>query len=424
MPKPYWNYVLSAAAAVCLVLGITQHAAYAAEAADNAAVAAPLTPQQIAEGWISLFDGHSLFGWKPVGSADWKVQDGAIHVTSGEQGWLMTTSQFADYELYVEFKAPASTNSGIFLRTRLAPTDPATECYELNIAPPENPFPTGSLVQRALQEMEQNELNFDGAREAIPRPDLWDGQWHWFLVRVQDDTFLTFADGFRMGEYEGDAPRSGRIGLQFREGPVSFRNIRLKPLGLQPMLNGKDLAGWNTKNAEASKFEVASNGELHVTNGRGILETDASYGDFVMQLDAFVDGDGLNSGVFFRSIPGEYADGYESQISNKIAGGDPAQPTDFGTGAIYRRTAARRVVSKDHEWFTKTIVATGPHIAVWVNGYRVTDWTDERPPSDNPREGLRLAPGTISLQGHDPTTNLRFRNLRIVELPKARANDE
>ncbi len=158
--------------------------------------------------------------------------------------------------------------------------------------------------------------------------------------------------------------------------------------------------------------------ELHVTNGPGILETDASYGDFVMQLDCYVDGDNLNSGVFFRSIPREYANGYESQIHNGIKNNDPTEPTDFGTGAIYRRIAARRVVAKDREWFTKTIIATGPHIAVWVNGDQVTDWTDDRPPNDNPRTGLRTAPGTISLQGHDPTTNLRFRNLTIAELPK------
>jgi hypothetical protein len=159
--------------------------------------------------------------------------------------------------------------------------------------------------------------------------------------------------------------------------------------------------------------------ELHVTGGPGILETEASYGDFVMQLDCRVDGDGLNSGVFFRSIPRDYANGYESQIHNGIRDGDPTKPVDAGTGAIYRRATARRVVSRDHEWFAKTIIATGPHFAVWVNGYQVTDWTDTRQPHDNPRDGLRLAPGTISLQGHDPTTNIRFRNLLIAELPAA-----
>jgi uncharacterized protein with LGFP repeats len=90
---------------------------------------------------------------------------------------------------------------------------------------------------------------------------------------------------------------------------------------------------------------------------------------------------------------------------------------DFGTGGIYGFQPARKVVASDHEWFTKTIVANGRHMAVWVNGYQVSDWTDPRPPSDNPREGCRLKAGILSLQGHDPTTDLSFRNLRIAEYP-------
>ena len=43
------------------------------------------------------------------------------------------------------------------------------------------------------------------------------------------------------------------------------------------------------------------------------------------------------------------------------------QPVDFGTGAIYRRIATRRVVPNDFEWFTMTVAATGPHIGVWVD---------------------------------------------------------
>jgi hypothetical protein len=77
------------------------------------------------------------------------------------------------------------------------------------------------------------------------------------------------------------------------------------------------------------------------------------------------------------------------------------------------------VVSNDRQWFTKTIIAHGRHVAVWVNGYQVSDWTDPRPEHDNPRQGFRGQAGVISLQGHDPTTDLSFRNLRIVELPAA-----
>ena len=68
-------------------------------------------------------------------------------------GLLCTTTRFVDYELKLEFKADKGTNSGVFLRTPLNPSDPSVDCYELNIAPPDNPFPTGSLVARSKHEL-------------------------------------------------------------------------------------------------------------------------------------------------------------------------------------------------------------------------------------------------------------------------------
>jgi hypothetical protein len=418
-----------------------------------------LTPEQLAEGWINLFDGETLFGWQPTSDANWKVENGEIRVSAGNQGWLMTTSEFADYELHVEFKAPATTNSGVFLRTPLGPKDPAEDCIELNIAPRDNPFPTASLVGRAVinttpqAKYRGNTLTgFERTGEVPSEIDVWDGKWHALDIVLRDDHAELLLDGKRLDGIllssgaDGTpvlTPTRGHIGLQFREGEVAFRNIRLRPLGLEPMLTGDRLEGWRTDETRDAKFaltnpsgslplegrageggEAGTNAELQVLGGPGELETNDSYGDFVLQLDCFVDGDALNSGVFFRSIPGEFANGYESQIHNAVKDNDPTKPVDAGTGAIYRRTTARRVVSKDHEWFTKTIIATGPHIAVWVNGYQVTDWTDDRPSDPNPRKGLSTEPGTISLQAHDPTTNLRFRNLRIAELPDSLDHDD
>ncbi|HMO83626.1 MAG TPA: DUF1080 domain-containing protein [Lacipirellulaceae bacterium] len=392
-----------------------------------------LDDEQIFAGWISLFDGETLFGWKATSDANWRAEEGEIHVDAGEPGFLMTNGEFADYELHVEFKAPADTNSGIFIRSSLEPTDPTKDCVEINIAPPNNPFPTISLVGRQRFQLQTTTplaaINDAGGKrfvEADQLPDPWDGEWHAFDISVNGSVVIVALDG--VAPWTGSVhdflagvgdPRRGHIGLQFREGRVAFRNIRLRPLGLQPMLNGRDLTGWNTDHTEDGRFEMNDRGELLVRGGRGILETDASFADFIMQLDCYVDGEGLNSGVFFRSIPREFANGYESQIHNGVIDGDQTQPVDAGTGAIYRRTVARRVVSQDRQWFTKTVLATGPHIAVWVNGVHVTDWTDDRPAHDNPRNGRRLAGGTIALQAHDPTTNLRFRNLRIAELPES-----
>ena len=387
-----------------------------------------ITPEQAAEGWIALFDGETLYGWKPTSDANWRVENGEIHVDSnikgGKEGWLMTTSEFADYELHVEFKAPPTTNSGVFLRTSLDPKDPTKDCYEVNIAPDDNPFPTGSIVGR-----------MKSIAQAMPASAGGADDWHTFHIAVQGDKIsVHMDDGLQVLEYaqltllSGSEPELeqavatavpyGHIGLQFREGPVAFRNIRIKPLGLKLLFNGKGLTGWNSNRANESEFSVTPEGEIAVKNGPGQLETNDEFGDFIMQLDCQVNGDALNSGIFFRCIPGDALMGYESQIQNGMVEGDPTKPVDAGTGAIYRRTTARRIIARDHEWFTKTIVADGPHIAVWVNGIQVTDWTDDRPEDENPRKGLRTKPGTIAIQGHDPTTDLLFKNLRISELPE------
>ena len=81
---------------------------------------------------------------------------------------------------------------------------------------------------------------------------------------------------------------------------------------------------------------------------------------------------------------------------------DRTKPADFGTGAIYRRVPARKVVSNDNEWFTMTVVADGKHIATWVNGYQTVDWTDDRKENENPRQGLPRREGPALDPGARP----------------------
>ena len=63
-----------------------------------------------------------------------------------------------------------------------------------------------------------------------------------------------------------------------------------------------------------------------------------------------------------------------------------------------------------------TVLAVGPRLRTWVNGYPTVEWVDERPVNANARSGRKLDGGPISIQGHDPTTDLLFRNIRIVEI--------
>ena len=352
-----------------------------------------------------MFDGSTLFGWQASSDANWQVVDGAITVSEGTKGLLCTTTSFSNYVLSLEFRSAAGTNSGIFLQTPLSPKDPANDCYELNIADADNPFPTGSLVKR-----HKTAGNFDSTG------------WQRYEVTVLVDTITVVLDGQQILEYRDPQPlRRGRIGLQLNEGQVAFRDIKLKPLKLDPLFNSKDLQGWKTYPDMASKFTVTDEGWLNVQDGRGQLETERMLGDFVLQLECMTHAKNLNSGIFFRCIPGDVMMGYECQIHNGMKDQDPLKPEDCGTGGFFRRQDARRVVAKDLQWFHQTLIVDGPHMAAWVNGYQVSDWTDERPAHENPRKGLRLEAGTIMIQGHDPTTNISFRNLMATELPKRRS---
>ncbi|MBA2116359.1 3-keto-disaccharide hydrolase [Bremerella alba] len=384
------------------VLLLTLVVGWAIPVASLCAQTPGLTPEEIEDGWISLFDGETLFGWNPITKTDWKVVDGTIQATNGEIGLLCTTTQFADYILRVDFLAEENTNSGIFLRTPPKPKSATYDCYELNIAPPTNSFPTGSFV---------------GREKATP--DCPPGEWHTFEVRVQGPVLEVKLDGEVVSTLNEDAYLGkGFIGLQQNGGKIQFRNISLKPLGLKSIFNGKDLTGWKQYPAMTTKFSVTEEGAIRAQDGPGQLETEGVYANFVLQLDAKTNAENLNSGIFFRSIPGDKMMGYESQIHNGIEGDDPTKPLDSGTGAIFRRSVARKVVSKDNQWLTKTLIAEGAHISVWVNGYQVTDWTDQRKPDENPRRGQRLTAGSIILQGHDPTTDVLFRNFQIQELPE------
>ena len=378
--------------------------AFAASA--EALLSARLPLAETDQGWVRLFDGVTLFGWQAGAPANWRVEEGAIRVDQGPVGLLCTSVPWRDFELRMEIRADEATNSGVFLRSPLSPTDPQSDCYEVNIAPADNPFPTGSIVKRQL---------------ATKPPNAKPGEWNLYEMRLVGDSLTIRINGEEVCSYTDPAPLGpGRIGLQHNSGAVAFRDIRVRPLGMKELIT-PDLAQWKQYPAMDGKFQMTEEGLLRVTGGRGQLESTASYGDFALLARVKTASEKLNSGIFFRCIPGETMNGYECQISNGIIDNDPLRPFDCGTGGIFRRQDARIVAANDGEWFSMLLVAHGPQFAAWVNGLQVTDWRDTRAPDPNPRSGSRLEPGTLMLQAHDPTTDLVFRQIEITELPSASA---
>jgi len=240
-------------------------------------------------------------------------------------------------------------------------------------------------------------------------------------------TLPTIPGEFRYAELDGNKWKDavamiekGGLPLKLEAGAGTtkqFRNVFFKPAAGKSLFNSKDLTGWKQfEGKKASVYSVTKEGWLNVKNGPGDLQTADQWADFVLQFDCVSNGKHLNSGLFFRCIPDLYQQGYEAQIRNEWAGDDRTKPVDFGTGAIYRRVPTRKVVSTDGEWFTMTVIAKGKRISTWVNGYQTVDWLDDRKEADNGRNGAKTTKGTLSIQGHDPTTDLSFRNFRVLSL--------
>ena len=191
-----------------------------------------------------------------------------------------------------------------------------------------------------------------------------------------------------------------------------------RPRGVRTQIfDGKTLTGWTLRGKTEA---VVVDGAIRLTNGTGSLESEGQYGDFVLQFEYLTperpEGEGINSGVFFRCIPGEIMNGYECQILNNPGEKDYKSFIGTDTGGIFRRQVGRNVAPKDGEWNYLTLAARGARIASWVNGIQVTDWTDERAPHENPRNGRRIEAGTIQFQGHDTGTEILLRNIRIWKL--------
>lgn len=374
-------------------------------------LAAALNDAELRDGWISLFDGQSLFGWSIVGKANWGVEDGVIKVDRGEKSFLYSNLKLADCELSVDFRADAKTNSGVFLRTQPSPADVTMDCIELNIAPPDNPFPTGSLVQRLKLEpadLDKQLGTFDPA------------QWHTYHIRMSGDKIEIRLDGKKIVEYTDDSGlRHGHISLQHNEGRVEFKNVRLRPLdGATALkLDGSWKEDWIESAKEGAEFstEVSADG-LKLTGGLGQLQSKSDWGDFILQATYQLAKPEVNSGIFFRCVRDAMLDGYECQLNHAIANGDPLQPADAGAGGIFRRAPARIVVGDGSKPTYLTLIAHGPHLMTWVNGVQVVDFVDTRPADDNPRKGLRTASGPIALQGHDPTTEATFKSIQLTAI--------
>ncbi len=195
---------------------------------DNSAAAEDVSNEDVAnsadsedgvdEGWITLFDGESLDGWKVNENPEnWTVEDGMI-VGRGERSHLFYIDrEFTDVEFKAEIWLRKGSNSGMYFRTEFGPAWP--KGYEAQVNNSHgDPVRTGSLYNMVKV-----------TEQLIDDATWWEQtvicKGNHIVIKVNGEVVVDFVD-------ENNTYQKGHLALQQHDpgSEVHYRNLMARPL--------------------------------------------------------------------------------------------------------------------------------------------------------------------------------------------------
>ncbi len=213
--------------------------------AQGEASVSVVTPDERAAGWRPLFDGKSTAGWRGYKKAEmprgWQAVDGAL-TRVGEGGDIITTDQFGNFELALEWKVAPGGNSGIFYRV----TEEGEATYHSG--------PEMQVLDDARHQDGKSRLTSAGSLyglygvpAGVVKPA---GEWNGVRIVVNGSHVEHWLNGVKVVDCEIGSPdwekrvreskfsewpiygraTRGHIALQDHGDWVAFRNIKIKVL--------------------------------------------------------------------------------------------------------------------------------------------------------------------------------------------------
>lgn len=176
------------------------------------------------EGWIQLFNGKDLSGWKIGGPAEvWKVEDGKI-VANGPPSHLFTEREYGDFHFKAEVMTKPGSNGGIYFHTVYQESGWPAKGYETQVnVTHTDPVKTGSLYNTVKL--------FDTPAQD---DDWWTQEiickGRGITVKINGKTQYEYVEP--EGVDHDLKPTRGAFALQAHDpnSTVYYRNIRVKPL--------------------------------------------------------------------------------------------------------------------------------------------------------------------------------------------------
>ena len=405
-------------------------------------------------GFVSLFNGKDLTGWKglvgnPIMRAkmsdtalqtaqakadlkmkeDWVVKDGLLNYTGNLRGEnLATVKEYGDIEMYIDWKIQEKGDAGIYLRGT-----PQVQIWDTSRREVGAQVGSGGLYN-----------NQKNVSKPLVVADNKIGEWNTFHIIMKADKVTVYLNGILVTDnialenyWNRTLPLfvKEQIELQAHGTFVSYRNIYLRELpssdpislnaqeakeGFSLLFDGTHINEWtgNTVGYVIKEGALVVNPE----NGSGgDLFTKNEYGDFIYRFD-FQLTPGANNGIGIHApLQGDAAYlGMEVQVLDSE---DPQyanlQPYQYH-GSVYGVMPAKRGFLRPiGEWNNEEIMVKGTKIKVTLNGTVILEGdymaaSKNGTIDHNQHPGLLNKTGHIGFLGHGDI--LRFKNMRIKRL--------
>jgi formylglycine-generating enzyme required for sulfatase activity/serine/threonine protein kinase len=255
----------------------------AGAAANALASAAGVSAQ---EGFVPLFNGKDLSGWK-VGKfnpGNWRVEQGVLVGSKSPFGFIHTVrDDFTDFHLRVEARLNDGGNGGVIVRG-----NNGFYGYEADL---NNPRDTGSNRTGTLWTQRETLVGF---LEPLVPP----GEWFTLDVIAEGDHIVVQVNGRTTADYTDEKRRSrrGYINLQqaHEETVVEFRKIEIKELGRSTGSAGVDdprqaaiLNGqWHVEGDELVQSDAPGHKDLANHNAPLLIFGDENWSSYDLTLKA------------------------------------------------------------------------------------------------------------------------------------------
>ncbi len=189
------------------------------------------------------------------------------------------------------------------------------------------------------------------------------------------------------------------------------------------LFDGETFTGW--KPNENPNTWWVENGEMVCRGERSHLfyvgdVADHDFINFELSLDV-KSKPHSNSGVYVHTQwqdEGWPAAGYEAQVWNTTVRYPDGYTEHKMSGSIYAVQNVWKAVVADNEWYNFRIKVTGNRIRTYINGELIADYSEPEQVYREEDKPLRfLSSGTFALQGHDPGSQVHFKNIKVKVLP-------